>query len=424
MWDPFAEFEMVRLSNGLALHSVHWAGRPWIALGFVVYGGASHDPVDREGLAHFVEHVVSGSGPVSQEQIRLLFEECGGDVNFGETSYHATEYRCFLPVDERVIAIALSALGGALIDARIDRVVEQERRIILAEFKKNFPVQTAYDLVVSRQTALHHGTWFERFARPIGSFGSIQKITKDDLQKCHETFYTPSNISIVTVGGMSLVRLSELFLASPFGSGKAGARALFSAPEADACRPVKNRYVFNPSSAMRAAMYDSRSRIPGRFSQAVVDIGLGMLNELLWKEVRENRAWAYGIRASCARLPGFYEWTIASEALDLDAVDGIDDVVDSCVRRMATDDGLLERARRREIASLLMVDRSGRGIRDDAMSDIAMCQRITSLTERRAALEGVCMNDMVDLAQFIGSDRRYSLLVAPGAEGKRSNGGK
>lgn len=418
MWDPYAEFQSATLPNGLSVHAAHWPGRPWEAIGFLIHSGAEHDPVGLEGLAHFVEHVVSeNAGTVSQKNIRKVFEDCGGMVGLGMTGYPCTRYGFFVPADEAILAKAFSIFGHMLLSAELEKCIERERQVVLREFQRHYPVRFKLDLDMREHRVLYPGYWLERFVRPLGNPESIVRITRSELQSSYDAHYTPANISIVGVGGMQLSELVELLAESPFLMDKRGVRTPLPAPITDVAPPLETHHVFEVSRhivmPVEVGAYRSVAKIPGSINGRIIRIVTGMLNEVLDEEVRQHRAWAYTIGSSRRSFRYFYEVSIDCDALALKAIDGIEGVVEDCISSMTGREDLFEQVKRRALASNSMTDSTGSEICSGALDDLAQEQRIISLGEIGDDLKRVTMSDVRDVLQWLRSERRWTLIMRP-----------
>ncbi|OGF64414.1 hypothetical protein A2661_02630 [Candidatus Giovannonibacteria bacterium RIFCSPHIGHO2_01_FULL_45_24] len=417
MWDPYAEFQSAKLPNGLTVHAAHWPGRPWEAMGFLIHSGAEYDPVGLEGLSHFIEHVVSENANVSKKEMEAFFEDCGGMVNLGTTGYPYTHYRFFVPTDKAVLAKAFSMFGHMLLSAKLEKFIERERQVIIAEFHRHYPVKFKLDLDVREHKALYTGYWLERFVRPLGNPESVTRITQSELQSHYDAHYTPANMSIVGVGGMQLPELIELLSESPFTAQKKGGRTPLPTPATDVAPPSETRHVFEVSKHLtmpiEVCAYRSVAKIPGNINGRVIRIMKEMFNEVLFEEVRERRAWAYAIDSSRYNFRHFYEFSINCGALALKAIDDIEEVIEVCIASMADREDLFEQAKRRALASNFMTDPTGKGICDGALNDLAEDQRIMSLKELGDDLEHVTMSDVRGALQWLRPDRRWTLITRP-----------
>jgi predicted Zn-dependent peptidase len=417
MWDPYAEFQTAILSNGLTVHAAHWPERPWEAMGFLLHSGAEYDPIGLEGLAHFIEHLVSENANVSKKDLTAFFEDCGGMVSLGTTGYPYTRYRFFVPTDKVILARAFSIFGYMLLSAKLEKFIERERQVIIGEFHRKYPFKFKLDLDVREHKALYAGYWLERFVCPLGNPESVGRITKSDLQSHYDTHYTPANMSIVGVGGMTLEELVELLSESPFATSKKGVRTPLPIPAIDVVPPSETRYVFEVSKhitmPIEVGAYRSVAKIPGNINGRVIRIMKEMFNKVLNEEVRERRAWAYAIDSSRHNFRHFYEFSINCGAIALKAIGDIEEVIEVCIASMGDREDLFEQAKRCALASNFMIDPTGKGICDGVLGDLADNQRIISLGEIGNDLDRVTIEDIRNSLQWLRSERRWTLIMRP-----------
>jgi zinc protease len=417
MWDPYAEFQSATLPNGLTVHAAHWPGRPWETMGFLIHSGAEQDPLGLEGLAHFVEHVVSENTTVSLKDMRATFKDCGGSVSLGMTGHPYTRYRFMVPTDKATLKRALSIFGHMLLSAELTQSIQRERQVIISEFHRKFPFKFQFDLATREIKALYAGYWLERFVQPLGNPESVNRITQSHLQSYYDTHYTPANMSIVAVGGMQMSEIMELLSESPFAVRKEGVRTPLAVPVIEVAKPVETRYVFNLSKHMTAppkvGAYNSVATIPGTINESVIRILGEMLNDELNEEVRERRAWAYAIGSSRYNHRHFHRFSIHSRGLALKALDEIEAVIDACIVSMAERNDLFEQVKRRTLARNFMFDATGQGICNNSLDDLANSQRIISLQEIAGDLERVTIDDIRATLGWLRPEQRWTLISRP-----------
>ena len=418
MWDPYGEFESTTLPNGLKVYATHWPERPWEAIGFVVHSGAEQDPVGLEGVAHFVEHLFCQNATMSEKEISAFFRDCGGSVKLGTTSHGATKYYFFIPADREVLTEAFSLFGHMLLSEKLEKFVERERQVIIGEFHRSYPVKFSLDLDVRRTKALYSDHWLGRYVTPLGNLESVSKIAQSDLQTYYDTHYTPTNISVVGVGGLQLSELAEILSESPLAVNKKGARTPLPLRSTKINPPREIRHVFEYSKHMsmttpvEVGAYLSTAVLPGNVNTAVRILNL-MLDEILDDEVRQERAWAYDIHCSWHDFRHFHEFVIGCGAVSLNGIDTIEDVVETCVASLTDREDLFEKHRRREIANNLMIDPRGHGVCEAATDDLADCNRIISLTEYGRDMEALKMSDIRNMLKWIHPEQRWTLIKKP-----------
>lgn len=419
MWDPYAQFESTTLSNGLTVHAAHWPGRPWEALGFLVYSGSEQDPIGLEGLAHFTEHLVSMNAPLPREKMQQFFDYSGGNVDFGTTSYTHTLYRCFVPNAAAVLSEIFSLFGSMLLMETLDQHVEHEREIIVGEFYRHYPLTCDFDLALRRRKALYKELPMGRSTRALGNLESIRRITQEDLQTFYEKNYTPSNMSIVAVGGATMDELIKLLDQSPLIIQKKGERTLAPPTLENFPPPLETHYVFTASQEIglstpfSVGRYETTSRIPRTINESAVKITRDIVDEALNDEVREQRMWSYGCGVDWHNFRSLYELNMVCPGLTLSALDEIEEVVQKCIDSLYRRSDLWENFKHRAIAQKSMVDLTAIKVCDGALADLADENRIISLAEERSRVELVTMDDICRVLDWLQPKQRWTLITKP-----------
>jgi predicted Zn-dependent peptidase len=419
MWDPYAEFESTTLPNGLTVYAAHWPERPWETMGFMLHSGAEHDPIGFEGMAHFVEHLASEHAGIPSNDLRAFFGHWGGRVALGSTGWAFTHYRFWVPNNDRVLSRALSLFGNMLLNAKIEHFIERERQVILGEFHRHFVHKFVHDLVMRERRTLYGGYWLERFPRPLGEPESLARITKEGLQFFYDTHYTPSNMSVVGVGGLKLSELVKLLSESPFAVNKEGRRMQQPNRVTNIAPPTENRYVFELSEHMKTVRpfdiggYKSVTIVPTPQSTVAMQLLSEMLNQALTDEVRKHHAWTYDIHARYEDLRHFYELEIQCDKLEPRALEGIESVVEKCIDSMTQREDLFERQKQSALAGQFMTDASGRGLCDEVLNDLALHQHIITITDYVKLLESTTMDDVRSLLPWLRPGRRWNLITKP-----------
>ncbi len=419
MWDPYAEFESITLANGLTIHVAHWPKRSWEAVGFLIHSGAENDPVGLEGLAHFVEHTVSENAGIPRKEIEDFFADCGGGASLGSTGYPSTKYGFSAPTTKATIKKAFDIFGGMLLSANIKKAIERERAVIVGEFHRHYPTKIQVDMDILARKAMYANHWLGRFVRPLGTPESILKIGQDDLRSYYDKYYTPANISIVCVGGLSLSKIAEYISQSPFAASKEGQRTPFPGPITDLWTPTSTRHVFTISDFLsmdekqKVGEYKSIAIIPESINLRAVSLFCEMLNQILFEEIREKRAWAYGVQSLFCNLRQFSELKIRCSGLAVRAIDEVEQVVESCLESLAKNERLFNRVKRQELARLRLIDPTIRKICEGAIDDLVDFERIISYKEFGDNIRRATMDDIRQICFRLKPENRWTLIVRP-----------
>lgn len=420
MWDPYAEFEKTTLSNGLDVYVAHWPKRPWEFFKFIIHSGAEQDPLGREGLSHFLEHVVSENvSGVNALEIKDFFKDYGGDVNLGSTNFSSVTYGFSIPIKKTLLTKSFSIFGDMLLGGKMEKLIERERRVIIGEFRRRYRLDIDFKLNVLEHRILYGGHWLERLTTPLGSLKSIEIISSDDLQKFYDSHYVPSNMSIVCVGGMKLPDVLEVLLRSPFVSNKKGVTK--SLPSAiNEVPQLSENYHFkcwadycNDMVSIETGLYRSVARIPGSFSRQSMMILSKMLDEVLASKVREELAWTYDISSSWFNFRCFFELDIICGSFSSKAVDTIQDVINECIGSLEKDEALFKKVKRRMLANSSFIDLSAEDICSNAARDVDSFHRISTNAEDDEMIKKVTMDDIQKLLYHLRPESRWTLIIKP-----------
>ena len=191
--------QQIALDNGVPLIVFERPGMP-ISIKIALFNGSRFDPVGKEGLAHFAEHmIVSGSKKYpSKHEVGLFIESLGASFNASTSADKMDVYIDYAIHDDSRAVINL--LDQFLLHALFDsESIERERGAIMAELagKKSDPGVYIFRLwkqVAYQQNALARDT--------IGSDESLLSITRDDLLNYY-TSQLESGRSVVVANYLS-----------------------------------------------------------------------------------------------------------------------------------------------------------------------------------------------------------------------------
>ena len=154
-----------------------------------------------KGIAHFLEHKVFAvkEGPDPMEFFSKSGSVCNAYTTFKNTSYlfYATD-----KLKENILYL-LDYVGELYLT---DESVENEKKIISEEIHMydDRPSEVLAEKI--RSNTLHTNPYKDSI---IGTTKDIDKITKEDLEICYQTFYHPSNMFLVVVGSFNPEELLE-----------------------------------------------------------------------------------------------------------------------------------------------------------------------------------------------------------------------
>ncbi|MFH0804721.1 MAG: pitrilysin family protein [Patescibacteria group bacterium] len=195
------------VSRGIEVAWHHDPTSPQTYLGILVWAGSLDDPDGKEGLAHYLEHLLFKGTPSSPTTNLLTsrIESVGGTLN-AYTSTSATFI--FLDVPQKHARRGWETLCDLTCCPLLRSAdAERERKIILSEYAER-------DTQDSLQTveAIYRQLFGEQLAKKqliLGTETGIRAIDCTDLADFHEHHYRRGPLTFVAVG--NLTRLSRHF---------------------------------------------------------------------------------------------------------------------------------------------------------------------------------------------------------------------
>jgi secreted Zn-dependent insulinase-like peptidase len=208
------QYKPLTLSNGLRVLLVHNEQTNKSAAALAVNIGHFGDPIDREGLAHFLEHMLflgTSSYPDGSEYQKYISQH-GGSNN----AWTATEHTCFFfDIHHQHFTHALDRFSQFFISPLLSKeFVEKERQNVDAEFKLKLKddIRRLYD--VHKET-INQEHPFSKFS--VGSIDTLADRKESDLtteiSDFFNQYYRANIMTLVLEGPQTLDELSALAIA-------------------------------------------------------------------------------------------------------------------------------------------------------------------------------------------------------------------
>ncbi len=276
------------------------------ALGFFVKAGSGDEPTRRQGLSHFLEHVLfKRTLRRSNVEIARAIDRLGGDVDAFTTKEYTGFYAHTL--DTR-FAEALDLLGDVVLSPAFEAPdIENERGVILEEIGEanDNPDDLAHETFVRAFWKSHP------LGAPIlGTGETVRAIGRDDLYRYYRARYTPGNLIVAVAGHVRaadvLAALARLFHRRPGGS-KPAPPETNRRPRSHQHLALKTRRGLEQVHVCLGVEGPSQASAR-RFAASLLDVILGGgMSSRLFQEVREKRGLVYSIGSSWSayRLGGY-----------------------------------------------------------------------------------------------------------------------
>lgn len=186
--------------------SVYYKNLPWapcINIYIVFNTGAFSDPVGKEGLSHFLEHMIFNGSPKIKDKKaknewskKYALNSWNAWTSFDQTAYHL---KC-LPENYKSVLVGMKDM----IFNPYLRVkdVEHERGVITQEAWRRFKNAKYLSYVSEFSDNLYHGHNYSRIFSPLGWPETIAKISQKDIKEWHQRNYAKGNLNIVITGAV------------------------------------------------------------------------------------------------------------------------------------------------------------------------------------------------------------------------------
>jgi len=200
------EYRRTTLPNGIRLVTEWIPHVRSVAVGVWVDTGSRHEPGDRIGISHFIEHLVfKGTETRSAEDIARAVDSVGGQMD----AFTTKEHTCFyVTVLDEHLPLAADLLADVLLRPRFDAGdIEREKTVVLQEFGMvdDTPDDVIHDLFAERVWP-HHP-----LGRPIlGDRKVVQGLDRDTVLRYFRTEYCPERITIAAAGHVRHEQLVDL----------------------------------------------------------------------------------------------------------------------------------------------------------------------------------------------------------------------
>jgi predicted Zn-dependent peptidase len=188
-------FHKHQLANGLTIIGETSPSARSVALGFFVRTGSRDETPAVAGVSHFLEHMAfKGSERRTAFDVNRDFDRIGADYNAStseeNTIYHAAVLPEYLPD-------ALDILADLLRPTLRQEDFDMEKQVIINEIGRyeDMPGWSAYD---HAQRVHFHD---HRLGNSVlGTVGSIQALTRDQMAEYHRRRYVAPNVTLSVAG--------------------------------------------------------------------------------------------------------------------------------------------------------------------------------------------------------------------------------
>lgn len=202
------EVKITKLADGSKLAVVALPRTIAATTMVLVKAGPRYDPIDKTGLSHFVEHMLSRGSkkwPTKTALTSTLERRGASDFAF---SYHETNYY-WIRSSGNDIKLVIESLADRIHHPTLrEGDIAQEKNVVKEELKilRSNPEKLIWELWPE---TIWQGT---PLGRPyLGSETEIDSFSREDIQAFRERYYRPERIVYVVSGDIDFKSTQEMF---------------------------------------------------------------------------------------------------------------------------------------------------------------------------------------------------------------------
>ncbi len=193
--------------------SVYYKNLPWapcIYVNVVFNVGAQDDPVGKEGLSHFLEHMIFNGSPALPDKKAIwawkktnTLDTLNAWTNTTNTSYW---FKCLPEFLDTALVGAKDIIFNSYLR---DGDVEHERKVITQEAWGRYQNQKYLDYQREYTANMFAGHSHERISSALGWPDTVAKITAEDVKGWHKKNYGLGNFFVVLAGAVEDVHVDS-----------------------------------------------------------------------------------------------------------------------------------------------------------------------------------------------------------------------
>jgi len=287
------------LSNGLKVVLAERHGAPVVNLSLMLDGGYASDSKELPGLASLTLRMLE-EGTAKRSSLAISRELEGLGASF-ETSTNLDGGFVNMNVLKPTLARSLDLFADVVLHPAFPEAdVERLRKNRLAAIAREKSVPQAISLRVLPGLLYGPGHAYSLPLTGTGTEAAVERMTRADMQRYHQTWFRPNNATLLVVGDTTLAELKPL-LEKAFGGWQAG-----EVPKknlATVAQPAKTVvYLIDRPGALQSDIVGAQLAPPRNSPDAVAltlmnDVLGGTFNSRMNMNLREDKHWSYGVYA-------------------------------------------------------------------------------------------------------------------------------
>lgn len=401
-FDPY-DFSKTEVS-GIPIYYKNLPWAPCIHIYISFNTGAFNDPVGKEGLSHFLEHMVFDGSPSFPDRKAVHEWRKVHTLNSWNayTSHHNTAYhlRCLPEKFEDVLTLMKEQIFSPLLR---DEDVEHERKVITQEAWGYYQNEKLLTYIKEFTQHIFPGHSLSRVSSALGWPDTVTTISADDIRNWHATHYHSGNIQIAIAGNIDDTApetIGTIFSDIPQKPEQETLKEIIPVPliqsitkTADEIGLVKEQVEIAVSTHKTKPLY------PAEHDRSFTNL----LRDILHERMRDEKSLCYGVQVSTSRSTDYVSLSIDVKTSE-EHIDTVKEIIHKEIGLILTSDTYTDRFNQIQKTTLEQI-RASEHDSDDivstAISHLTRHGEIITMTRNIANREHMTFEDMQKAGLYI-----------------------
>lgn len=389
--DPF-DFEQETLDNGIKIfYKRHPRNETEIRV-LLKAGGARYDPVGKEGCAHLLEHLMT-RGTARFNEITLDDYVLKHNLNWNAyTDFESIGFEGHCWTEIKALLFMLGEfLGRPKFE---DKLLEKEKKVVIREMEPWQKIKNWVKVEIQTSEALYGKHPFSRIIKANGTLLSVNSLTLDDVVGHWKRFSVAPNLSLIVITPLKLKTLKtmiEEYFDLPDGK--------IEYPESpqDFPKPAMNLFIYSRSEILGIKKTPEYEEIGDSLRMCAViptskailgwEIIAPLLKNILYRRLRYELGWIYGLSVKGQKWRDISSIEIGIESVSPGRGINAKNLIEKEISEFEQTKKIFELLKKNRLKELKNYQGSPRQVADEAMSDVALYDRIITLRETMEGLE-------------------------------------
>lgn len=402
---------------------------PCIHIRLVFDFGAFHDDIGKEGVAHFLEHMLlkgcdlyPTKKDIKQFSKKYMLNTLNASTGFFSMWLNGKT----LPENyEKVI----EGMFDMILTSKItQKDFDEEKPVIIEEawgrYKNDKYLNYVKQLINNNDTIPDR----KRISSPLGWPETIEKFTRQDILDSYNKNMVKENFSIVIVGNIddSHIDILEQYI-KQLRSGQKSKEVYI--PESllpDKVKLFRNKRVDIGLADKNQVYLEYCINFPriinnieeDKKNSAVAQVLRGLLQEVLHERFRMDNSWCYSISASLSQqkdISDLYIYSDINKDKETEGLKMVNEILEDFKTDKYTD--RFEDSKKMQIDQVISAERLSYDITDGALWDYSKYGKVYSLAEMLPYAESVTFDDIKRFAQkYFVEDNIFVEVLLPSGE--------